>query len=231
MNRTEVDGSVSRVSTALRRVANAEDSVGMARYMRNQFPFLGVKTPARREATKAIVAELAKNYGPLPSWEFVERLWGFDEREFQYVVCDYLLSLPPFPESHIGELQQFITWKSWWDTVDPLSSAVGKALRKGGVGNRFVEEWSRDDNFWVRRASLICQRGFKDATDVGLLESVILRNLGSGEFIIDKAIGWALRDYSKTNPAWVKQFLHSYGNRMATLSVREASKYLTSSVD
>ena len=87
-------------------------------------------------------------------------------------------------------------------------------------------EWSLDEDFWVRRVAIDHQLCRKERTNTALLEQIIVNNLGSGEFFINKAIGWSLRDYSKTNPAWVRDFLNRYGERMERLSVREAGKYV-----
>ena len=87
-------------------------------------------------------------------------------------------------------------------------------------------EWSRDGDFWIRRLAILHQLGRKAATDTASLEAILTANLGSGEFFINKAIGWALRDYSKTDPDWVSQFIARYRNQMNALSIREGSKYI-----
>ena len=102
----------------------------------------------------------------------------------------------------------------------------------GGIGledprvDGVMLEWSLDEDFWVRRVAIDHQLCRKERTNTALLEQIIVNNLGSGEFFINKAIGWSLRDYSKTNPAWVRDFLNRYGERMERLSVREAGKYV-----
>lgn len=220
------------IERSLVAVANPVNAEGMARYMRNQFSFLGVKTPERRKASKRLLTEfhreqrrqLGDSVGP--NWELVERLWSEDARELHYVACDYLLIAPPRSVDDAHKLKTLVTSKSWWDTVDPLSTAIGFGVRDGAVDMHLIRRWAVDKNMWVRRVAIICQRGFKAQTDTELLAEVIAANAESPEFFIRKAIGWALRDYSKTNPAWVKEFLHSYGNSLSSLSVREASKYL-----
>lgn len=222
---------VLRVDSALQPLANPANAVPMARYMRDKFLFLGVKTPERRSATKSIVSELAKASSSCTSdsivdWGVVTALWNRQAREFQYVACDYLLKVKPLPSGDVTRLRGLIVSKSWWDTVDALSTVVGRAFAAGTVEKQLILDWARDENLWVRRVSLICQRRLKNMTDTAVLEAAIRQNLGSDEFFINKAIGWALRDFSKTNPEWVKNFLHSYGSELSTLSIREGSKYV-----
>ncbi|NLP38549.1 MAG: DNA alkylation repair protein, partial [Corynebacterium pollutisoli] len=109
--------------------------------------------------------------------------------------------------------------KSWWDTVDALAKPVGRACTP-----EQMRAWARDDNLWVRRAAVLHQLGRREATDAELLGEILAGNLDSGEFFLDKAVGWALREYSKTDPAWVRTFLDEH--EMAALTRREGSKYL-----
>lgn len=101
----------------------------------------------------------------------------------------------------------------------------GIALRYPSVNNILLA-WSTDDNFWLRRIAIDHQLMRKDKTDTELLEKIIINNLGQTEFFVNKAIGWALRDYSKTNPDWVRGFIKKYGEKMSSLSIKEASKYI-----
>jgi 3-methyladenine DNA glycosylase AlkD len=87
-------------------------------------------------------------------------------------------------------------------------------------------KWSQDPDFWVRRVAIEFQLLRKGETDTALLAQIIENNLGSQEFFINKAIGWALRDYSKTNPAWVADFINRHQEDLSKLSIREGSKYL-----
>ncbi len=135
-----------------------------------------------------------------------------------------------------------IVSKSWWDTVDALDELVGHLLLTGckqATENdstayeqvkTLVKEWAQAENFWIRRIAIDCQLSFKNQTDLELLSYTIEKNLlGSSfadEFFITKAIGWALRDLAKTNSAWVIKFIEEHENKMAKLSIREASKHL-----
>ena len=91
---------------------------------------------------------------------------------------------------------------------------------------KFVLEWSRDEDFWLRRLAIEHQLLQKEETDVQLLEQILINNLDQTELFINKAIGWALRDYSKTNPAWVREFIEKYKDKLSKLSIKEGSKYL-----
>ena len=87
-------------------------------------------------------------------------------------------------------------------------------------------DWSNDENIWLRRTAIEHQLGLKDKTNTGLLELVIVNSFGSHEFFVNKAIVWALRDYSKTDPEFVKGFINRHRDEMDSLSIKEASKYI-----
>ena len=194
-------------------------------YLRDQFKFLGRPTPVRRELSKSFLKEKAQE--KVIDWQLVDFLWSEEEREFQYLACDYLRKMKKYLEAtDLPKIYQLVTTKSWWETVDSLDELVGYLLLSGKIKSPDILKWSVDENFWIRRIAIDCQLGFKEATDTELLSSVIRNNLGSKEFFINKAIGWALRDYSKTHPKWVAHFLSENEEKLANLSLREASKYL-----
>ena len=123
-------------------------------------------------------------------------------------------------------LEELITAKSWWDTVDGVSSWICEPyfLKFPQHKSEITDQWTVHDNIWLPRASIIFQLGYKEKTDVNLLFHHIRLNLGSKEFFINKAIGWALREYAKTNPEAVKQFVRQ--TPMPSLSKREALRRL-----
>jgi len=211
------------VFETLRAAGDPEKARQMAAYMRDQFPFLGVPTPVRR----ALTGEFLRTAGKQVDWSFVRRCWEQPEREFQYVGVDYLnRRRGTLGAADVPNVRELIVTKSWWDTVDGLDMVVGDiALRHPDVAGTLLA-WSRDDNIWLRRVAIDHQLQRKSRTDTGLLETILVNNLGQGEFFIQKAIGWSLRDFSKTDPEWVRGFLARYRDRLAPLSVREASKYL-----
>lgn len=116
--------------------------------------------------------------------------------------------------------------KSWWDSIDGLDELVGKIVLNHPEAKTVILDWSVDDDFWLRRLAIDHQLLEKENTDTELLEQILVNNLNQTEFFINKAIGWSLRDYSKTNPDWVRMFINKYRNQMASLSIREASKYI-----
>nr|WP_267130235.1 DNA alkylation repair protein [Lactococcus hodotermopsidis] len=197
----------------------------MAKYMRNQFNYLGIKTPERREIAKDFLREKAKESEI--DWLLVTKLWAQDYREFQYLATDYLKKVQKqLTFKDLPKLYQLAISKSWWDLVDSLDEHVGYIVKHDATCKAVMRDWSLDDNFWIRRIAIDYQLGFKQATDTALLAEIIQNNLGSTEFFINKAIGWALRDYSKMNPEWVSHFIEKNNKKMAKLSIEEGSKYL-----
>jgi 3-methyladenine DNA glycosylase AlkD len=118
--------------------------------------------------------------------------------------------------------------RNWqgWDTIDGLDRVVGNIALVYPEVNSILLEWSKDENLWLRRIAIDHQLIRKDKTDIELLEKILVNNLGQSEFFINKAIGWSLRDYSKTNPDWVRNFIKRYQNKLAPLSIKDASKYI-----
>ena len=208
----------------LQNLANADDARAMKAYMRGRFEFLGVKTPARRKAAKAF---FKKHGGADIDWRFVRQAWEHPFREMQYAALDYLETrknlLRP---GDLPQLKKLAQSKSWWDTIDFLDRLAGGIIAGFPETRPVILQWSRDADIWLRRLAIDHQLRRKDQTDQHLLEQILVNNLNQTEFFINKAIGWALRDYSKTNPEWVKNFIRQHHGKMAPLSIREASKYL-----
>lgn len=208
----------------LQNLANADDARAMKAYMRGRFEFLGVKTPARRKAAKAF---FKKHGGADIDWRFVRQAWEHPFREMQYAALDYLETrknlLRP---GDLPQLKKLAQTKSWWDTIDFLDRLAGGIIAGFPETRPIILQWSRDEDIWLRRLAIDHQLLRKDQTDQHLLEQIVVNNLDQTEFFINKAIGWALRDYSKTNPEWVKNFIRQHHGKMAPLSIREASKYL-----
>ena len=216
--------NVEELVKELKTVANPDDAVAMKAYMKNKFEFLGVKTPARRKLAKAFFKQQTDS---VIDWDFINESWSNPYRELQYAVLDYLESrkklLIPSDLSHLKKLAQT---KSWWDTIDFLDRLVGSIIARFPETKEIILAWSRDEDIWLRRLAIDHQLLRKEETDTELLEKILVNNLGQTEFFINKAIGWALRDYSKTNPDWVREFIERHQIEMAGLSIREGSKYL-----
>lgn len=199
----------------------------MAAYMRNQFAFLGIQSVARRQRSMPILRALKKQRRAI-DWDFVEECWSADEREFQYVAVDYirLFSDGRFLKvDELAHLERLVTAKSWWDTVDPLAKAYGSVFRGTSTADHStVVSAATHESMWMRRVAILHQLGFRADTSVEILTSVIQPNLRDDEFFINKAIGWALRDYAYTDADWVLSYVERHQGSMSSLSVREALK-------
>lgn len=202
-----------------------ENAISMAKYMRNLFSFYGIPTPKR----KAVYKDFLKEEKKLEKidWELLDQCYQDLHREFQYFVCDYLLAMNKYLTfEDIPKLKQYITKKEWWDTIDCFDSVIGEIGLRDNRVEELMLEWSKDKDHWLRRIAIDHQLNRKKKTNKELLEQIIVNNFGSEEFFINKAIGWSLREYSKTNPTWVKEFLDKYKDKLNKLSIREASKYI-----
>lgn len=197
----------------------------MSAYMRNLFSFLGIRTPKRREICKPFF-KTAKEKKAI-DWAFVDFYWEQPWRECQYVAKDYLALLKDhLMLEDINKLKRLVLNKSWWDTVDGLDRIIGHLGLKYSEIDDVMLEWSIADNIWLRRVAIDHQLLRKDKMNTELLEQILINNLEQQEFFINKAIGWILRDYSKTDPTWVQAFIEKNRARMASLSIREGGKYL-----
>ncbi len=195
----------------------------MSRYMRNRFPFLGVPRPSRSSLYKKYYRIL----GNIIDWDYIFECFNREEREFQYLGIDYLNQQRKFLIiDDISRIYELIKTRSWWDSVDGFPRIIGEMVKSDDRCKAIILEWSIDPDIWVRRVAILHQLLFKELTDTKLLEKIILNNLGSSEFFINKAIGWILRDYSKTDKVWVSNFIERYGDRLDKLSIKEGSKYL-----
>lgn len=198
----------------------------MESYMKGHFPYLGIKSPLRKELEKQFFKETGILKEPF-NRHFVTELWDKPEREYQYTALTYIeKSLNKLVKNDLAFMERLITTKSWWDSVDAIApKAVGKIAEKfPEVIDETLNGWAIHENMWLRRAAILFQLKYKAKTYEELLYHYIRQNAVSKEFFIQKAIGWALREYSKSNPVSVKEFIE--GNSLAPLSVREGSKYV-----
>ncbi len=204
---------------------NLEKAQAMRKYTRDQFEYLGIPKSQRKNFDKAFHKSM-KNELEI-DWDFVNLLWDLPEREFQYLAIDYLIPKKKHLQvNDIRQLQKLILTKSWWDTVDMIATQLlGELCKKyPQLIDSEIKVWSQEEDIWLRRSAILFQLKYKEYLDKELLEEIIGYNKDSEEFFIAKAIGWILREFSKTNPDWVKEFLER--NALQKLSVREASKYL-----
>lgn len=214
-----------RLQTIFNDHANEERAEQMSAYMRYQFSFFGIQTKQRRELYKEFIKEAKSE--KRTDWSLLVQCYEDSYREFHYFVLDYLKAMQKYLTfENMDQLEYFVKTKQWWDTIDVLDKIIGNiGLRDKRINNLMVE-WSKDDDIWVRRIAINHQRGRKNQMNTNLLETILVNNFGSSEFFINKAIGWILRDYSKTDPAWVKAFIDKHRTDLDKLSIREGSKYL-----
>jgi 3-methyladenine DNA glycosylase AlkD len=171
----------------------------MSAYMRNLFPFLGIPTPLRRRITRdALAGLLPPNEADLTAT--VEALWALDEREYQYAACDLLSRFQTVcTAAFLPEAALLITTKSWWDTVDGIATnVVGPLVSRHPDLTVKMDRWIAGDNLWLARTALLYQLHYKANTDAARLFRYCEARARDTDFFIRKAIGWALREYSKT---------------------------------
>ncbi|MGG0719010.1 DNA alkylation repair protein [Robertmurraya massiliosenegalensis] len=205
---------------------NEEHAGPMEKYMRDQFPYLGIKTPERKVLLKEFFQTSGILNKPLQQ-DFILSLWEKDAREYQYAALFYLEKMvKKLQRSDLELLENLITTKSWWDTVDTIApKLVGYiATKYPEVIPDKIEQWAISDDIWLRRTAILFQLKYKERTNEELLSRYIKENAQEKEFFIRKAIGWALREYSKTNPQFVRHFIET--TPLSNLSIREGSKYI-----
>ena len=206
--------------------SNPERAISMSKYMKDQFSFYGIAAVDRKNLYKDFL-KTEKRQGTL-DWAFLDQCYADDHREFQYLAYEYLLAMKKqLNFEDISFVKALVMKKSWWDTVDMLAQVVGNIALKDSRVDALMLAWSQEENIWVQRIAILYQLRFKEKTNTTQLVQILLNCVGTNEFFINKAIGWALREYSKTNPDWVRDFLEKYQEQMANLSIREASKYLS----
>lgn len=203
---------------------NEELAIPMAKYMKNKFPFLGIKKPEREELSRKFLKERKKDKEV--DWNFIFKCYDLPEREFQYLAISYMDAVKKqFTVKDMDKIERVITTKSWWDSVDSISHIVGHiCLKYKDAREKYVEKWIYSENIWLKRVSILFQLKYKEKTDTEFLAKAILNNSETNEFFVDKAIGWALREYSKTNKKWVSDFINNH--KLSKLSVREGIKYI-----
>ncbi len=196
------------------------------RYMRNQFGYYGLKSPETVTLARQIFDELG-----MPEGEQLKALarlcFDDDYREVQYFALVMVeKSLKKQPPDFIDFLEELITTKSWWDSVDWLAKLTGLHLKKyPDLILPVTGRWMASGNIWLQRVCLIFQLGYKDRTDFALMQQYILQIAGSKEFFLQKGAGWALRQHSRTDPQGVTNFIEN-NPQLAPLTKREGMRLL-----
>jgi 3-methyladenine DNA glycosylase AlkD len=205
--------------------ADAEKSMQMAVYMKNIAPYYGIPSTERRELLKACFADWKPDYNTLH--EVVLAMWAEPQREWQYCAMELLFKHKKIWKPEVmGLIEELIITKSWWDTVDLLASShCGHYFTKyPEFIPKYIPKWIASDNMWLNRSAIIFQLKYGVKTNVALLSDAILPHIASKEFFHQKAIGWALRQYARTNPEFVLEFVAIHA--LKPLSKREALKHL-----
>jgi len=215
------------LSKLFRSSQNPAQSEGMEAYLKNQFPFFGVKAPERRHLQK-----LCLKKHPIENADQLEiilyELWEKEEREFQYCGADLAAAyFKLLTQSQLACIKNLISHKSWWDTVDSLATqTLGLGAKKYPDWKAQMTHWAQDENLWIRRSALLYQLKYGKDTHVQELFSFCSQMASEKEFFIAKAIGWALRQYSRTNYTAVQKFVDT--TPLQALSRREALRlYIT----
>ena len=214
---------IKDLETELRQNSNEELAIPMANYMKNKFSFLGIQAGNRRSILKTNwhkhKEEVQTNFRSI-CWE----LFNKKEREFHQCAIDILAKeiKKKYVLEDIQLIEKFIITNSWWDSVDTIAKFIlgGYLLQFPEETGKVIEHFSNSDNMWLNRSVLLFQLSYKEKTDFDLLKAACEKHKESKEFFIQKAIGWALRDYSRYNPIGVKKYVNS--TILKPLSKREA---------
>ncbi|MDH3529400.1 MAG: DNA alkylation repair protein [Acidobacteriota bacterium] len=198
----------------------------MKAYMKNRFEYFGFNAPIRKAILKKFVVAQGK-----PKYRIIDvivsELFQLPQREFQYAAIEFCGMIKrDWSEDSLELFEKIATTKSWWDSVDSVNSVCIRPFFLKFPKNcaKHTLRWIESENIWLQRLSIIFQLRYKEKTDTALLA----RNIGllnqSDEFFVQKAIGWALRDYGHSNPDWVIDFVDK--TELKPLSRREALKKL-----
>lgn len=207
---------------------NAENAAAMKKYMKDLFPFLGIKAPERRKLSRSFI----KGFCTVEDFKpYVLNLWELPEREYQYVAVDFLVKKKKHLDTcDIDFIEYLVVTKSWWDTVDAIASHLVGAVfsKRPELIQKRGEDWLNSENIWLQRTMILFQLKYKEQTDEELLFSIIERTRHIEEFFIQKAIGWALREYSKTSPQAVDRFIGT--RELSSLAKREGLKHIQKAI-
>lgn len=224
------DAFAEAIKAALAPHADAQRALAMRAYMRNQFEFIGVPTPLRRQAVLPVFKRLVVDHAE-HSLACANVLWTMPPREYQYVATDLLArKWKTLAVADIAHLLEMAQRASWWDSVDPLAGVVGDVLKATRAetpkAQATMDAALQHESLWVRRIAMIHQLGWREHTDEDRLFGYARSLAAESDFFIRKAIGWALRDYAWHAPHAVSGFLSVSRDILSPLTLREASKHL-----
>jgi 3-methyladenine DNA glycosylase AlkD len=223
-----VDEYIATLEVEFKSNANPEIAKNQQAYMKDNFVFIGMKTDTRREVQKPF---LVKSYLPtkMDAIEIVKQLWQKPERDFQLFGQELLFKyVKKLEKTDIEVIAYIIANKSWWDTVDFIAVKLAGAYFKMYPTERekVINSWLNSGNMWLKRSAILFQLKYKTEVDKEFLAYILKENFGSKEFFINKAIGWVLREYTRTNPEWVIDFVERHFDELSNLSRREALRLL-----
>ncbi len=229
----DIEAVCAFVSEALAERADPDKAVGMQAYMKTDMPFYGVQKPGRAK----IMRVLAKEYPP-EDWDEYQRLilalWALPNREEKYLALGVATRHRRFivPES-LSLYRRLIEEGAWWDFVDEVATHLVRELVRNHPERAWpeIDSWIDHEDMWLRRAAIICQVGLKEQTDPNRLFRFCEERAFEKEFFIRKAIGWALREYAKTDPDSVAEFVRSHRDELSGLSFREATRHIRDRLD
>lgn len=223
-----------RIAAALAERADPARAEPMARYMRDQFPFLGVMAPAQKAVWRRMAADLPRHLPEPVVVEAARALWRRPEREHQYLACTLVnrhatqpAQAPGASPAFLDTVEALITSRSWWDTVDSLAThAVSALVAHHRELRPRMDAWLAGDDVWLTRSALLHMVGWKAATDGDWLFAACLARADHPDFFVRKAIGWALRELSKVDADAVVSFVAAHERELSGLSRREALVWL-----
>ncbi len=226
-NRSYAEQVLTRVGESFRQRRDPDRAAAMSRYMRGRFSFFGISVPAQRRIAREAIADLEPP-GERDLLDLALRCWTPEEREWQQLGCWYLARyVSAFSAGALPVVERLITTKSWWDTVDDLAShTVGPLVAAQPRLAGEMDRWAGQADIWLARAAILHQLRFKERTDAARLFRHCELRAADPEFFVRKAIGWALREYSKTDPAAVRGFVAGHRDELSALSAREATRLL-----
>ncbi|MGA4843315.1 DNA alkylation repair protein [Streptomyces sp. G45] len=217
------DTVVTRLTTTYAEAADPARAADMRAYMKDVAPFLGLTSPVRRELARTVLAGTPRP-DEADCAAVALRCWRLPEREYQYFAVDYLRRhIRRCSSGFLPVARHLVTTVPWWDTVDALAAhVVGGLVAADPKLRADTDAWSADDDRWLVRTALLHQLRHKDATDADRLFAYCARQAGHPDFFVRKAVGWCLREYAKTAPDAVCDFVDRHRDALSPLSVREA---------
>ncbi|MDF1696367.1 MAG: DNA alkylation repair protein [Saprospiraceae bacterium] len=227
IDKMKLEELVAATVSKMKALGVEDDRIHMERYMKNQFDFFGVKSPARKQVQKELRPYI-KNLSLDELFLYAEMLWAQPQRELQYVALDALDSKRnKWTPKYLPQIENLILSKSWWDTVDGLAPNIAGSifLRYPDKKMKWVEKWNNNENMWLNRSAILHQLRYKEDVDLDMLFALVESHIGSKEFFINKASGWALRQASKFYPSEIRVFIQNHPN-LSNLTKREGGKYV-----